>query len=89
MKFIELLRDHLDAFNQAYDGQITSSMRQAIFAMLNCRSNTERTSAAAALILLISRCHVVIAVALNASTTPRQSGSTNSKLNSCPWSITW
>ena len=44
MKFIELLRDHLDAFNQAYDGQLTSSMRQAIFAMLNCRSNTERTS---------------------------------------------
>ncbi|WP_144208292.1 IS91 family transposase [Shewanella donghaensis] len=44
MKFIELLRDHLDTFNQAYDGHITSSMRQAIFAMLNCRSNTERTS---------------------------------------------
>ncbi|WP_076543132.1 IS91 family transposase [Shewanella sp. UCD-KL21] len=44
MTFIELLRDHLDTFNQAYDGHITSSMRQAIFAMLNCRSNTERTS---------------------------------------------
>ncbi|MDO6642180.1 transposase zinc-binding domain-containing protein, partial [Shewanella sp. 5_MG-2023] len=44
MTFIELLRDHLDAFNQAYDGHITSSMRHAIFGMLNCRSNTERTS---------------------------------------------
>ncbi len=44
--FIELLRDHLDDFNQAYDGHIPPSMHQAIFAMLNCRSttNTERTS---------------------------------------------
>ena len=44
MKFIELLRDHLDAFNQAYDGHMSSSMRHAIFAMLSCRTNTERTS---------------------------------------------
>jgi hypothetical protein len=44
MKFIDILRDHLDAFNLAYDGKITPSMRQAINAMLSCRTNTERTS---------------------------------------------
>ncbi|PKG73011.1 IS91 family transposase [Shewanella sp. GutCb] len=44
MKFIDILRDHLDTFNQAFDQQITTSMRQAIFAMLSCRTNTERTS---------------------------------------------
>ncbi|CAM3244582.1 IS91-like element ISShvi3 family transposase [Shewanella violacea] len=44
MTFIDILRDHLDAFNQAYEQQITSSMQQAIHAMLSCRSNTERTS---------------------------------------------
>jgi hypothetical protein len=44
MKFIDILRDHLDAFNQAYDGQITASMRQAINAMLSCRTHTQRAS---------------------------------------------
>ena len=44
MKFIDILRDHLDEFNQAYQQQMTTPMRQAIFAMLSCRSNTERTS---------------------------------------------
>ncbi|WP_351079227.1 IS91 family transposase [Shewanella sp. CAL98-MNA-CIBAN-0140] len=44
MKFIDILRDHLDAFNRAYDGNITPSMRQAINAMLSCRSNTQRAS---------------------------------------------
>jgi hypothetical protein len=44
MKFIDILRDHLDAFNQAYDGQITASMRQAINAMLSCRTHTQRVS---------------------------------------------
>ncbi|MBL4915073.1 IS91 family transposase [Shewanella schlegeliana] len=44
MKFIDILRDHLDTFNQAYEQQITSSMRQAIYAMLSCRTNTERNS---------------------------------------------
>ncbi|MCL1068592.1 IS91 family transposase [Shewanella olleyana] len=44
MKVVELLRDHLDEFNGQYEQQLTSSMRQAIFAMLSCRNNTERTS---------------------------------------------
>jgi hypothetical protein len=44
MKFIDILRDHLDAFNQAYDGQITASMRQTINAMLSCRTHTQRAS---------------------------------------------
>lgn len=44
MKFIDILRDHLEEFNQAYEQQITPSIRQAIFAMLSCRTNTERTS---------------------------------------------
>jgi hypothetical protein len=44
MRFIDILRDHLDAFNLAYDGNITPSMRQAINALLSCRTNTERTS---------------------------------------------
>lgn len=44
MKFIDILRDHLDVFNQAYDGQITTSMRQAINAMLSCRAHTQRAS---------------------------------------------
>lgn len=44
MKFIDILRDHLDAFNQAYDGQITTSMRHAINAMLSCRVHTQRAS---------------------------------------------
>jgi hypothetical protein len=44
MKFIDILRDHLDEFNQHYQGYITTSMRQAINAMLNCRSNSQRTS---------------------------------------------
>ncbi|AZG33587.1 MULTISPECIES: IS91 family transposase [Shewanella] len=44
MTFIDILRDHLDAFNQAYDGQITPSMRQAINAMLSCRSHSQRAS---------------------------------------------
>lgn len=44
MTFIDILRDHLDEFNQAFDQQITTTMRQAIFAMLSCRTHTERTS---------------------------------------------
>jgi hypothetical protein len=44
MKFIDILRDHRDEFNQHYQGYITTAMRQAINAMLNCRSNTQRTS---------------------------------------------
>lgn len=44
MTFIDILRNHLDAFNQAYEKQMTNAMRQAINAMLSCRSNTERTS---------------------------------------------
>jgi hypothetical protein len=44
MKFIDILRDHLGTFNQAYEQQMTTAMRQAIFAMLSCRTNTERTS---------------------------------------------
>ena len=44
MTFIDILRDHLDAFNQAYEQQMTSAIRQAIYAMLSCRTNTERTS---------------------------------------------
>ncbi|PMG44494.1 transposase [Shewanella sp. 10N.286.52.B9] len=44
MKFINILRDHLDEFNQAYEQRITTTMRQAIFAMLTCRANTERVS---------------------------------------------
>ncbi|MCT8985959.1 IS91 family transposase [Shewanella phaeophyticola] len=44
MKFIDILRDHLDVFNQAYDGQITTSMRHAINAMLSCRAHTQRAS---------------------------------------------
>ncbi|MCZ4339891.1 IS91 family transposase [Shewanella colwelliana] len=44
MKFIDILRDHLDAFNQAYEQQITTTMRQAIYAMISCRTNTQRVS---------------------------------------------
>jgi hypothetical protein len=44
MKFIDILRQHLNAFNQTYDSQITPSMRQAINAMLSCRTNTQRAS---------------------------------------------
>ncbi|WP_350431371.1 IS91 family transposase [Shewanella sp. H8] len=44
MTFIDILRDHLDAFNQAYDGNITPPMRQAINAMLSCRSHSQRAS---------------------------------------------
>jgi hypothetical protein len=44
MTFIDILREHLDAFNQAYEQRITTTMRQAIFAMLSCRANTQRTS---------------------------------------------
>ncbi|WP_428847825.1 IS91 family transposase [Shewanella abyssi] len=44
MKFIDILRDHLDEFNAHYEQQITTTMRQAIFAMLSCRANTQRTS---------------------------------------------
>jgi hypothetical protein len=44
MTFIDILRQHLDTFNQAYDGQITASMRQAINAMLSCRAYSQRTS---------------------------------------------
>lgn len=44
MKFIDILREHLDEFNAHYEQQLSSSMRQAIFAMLSCRTNTERTS---------------------------------------------
>ncbi|MFT5788592.1 MAG: hypothetical protein ACI8SJ_000696, partial [Shewanella sp.] len=42
MTFIDILRDHLDEFNQAFNQQITTTMRQAIFAMLSCRANTQR-----------------------------------------------
>ncbi|WP_189062409.1 IS91 family transposase, partial [Shewanella hanedai] len=44
MTFIDILRDHLDEFNQVFDQQITTSIRQAIYAMLTCRTNTERAS---------------------------------------------
>ncbi|SQH75976.1 transposase (fragment) [Shewanella benthica] len=44
MKFIDILRDHLHEFNQRYERQITPSMRQAIQAMLSCRTNTQRIS---------------------------------------------
>jgi hypothetical protein len=44
MKFIDILRQHLNAFNQTYDSQITPSMRQAINAMLSCRTHTQRVS---------------------------------------------
>lgn len=44
MNFINILHDHLDEFNQLYEGQITATMRQAIHAMLSCRSNTQRVS---------------------------------------------
>jgi len=44
MKFIDILGDHLDEFNQAYERQITPSIRQAIQAMLSCRTNTQRVS---------------------------------------------
>lgn len=44
MIFIDILRDHLDEFNQAYEQQITTTMRQAIYAMLSCRTNTQRVS---------------------------------------------
>jgi hypothetical protein len=44
MKFIDILRQHLDAFNQTFDSQITPSMRQAINAMLSCRTHTQRVS---------------------------------------------
>jgi hypothetical protein len=44
MTFIDILRQHLNAFNQTFDSQITPSMRQAINAMLSCRTNTQRAS---------------------------------------------
>jgi hypothetical protein len=44
MKFIDILRQHLNAFNQTFDSQITPSMRQAINAMLSCRTNTQRSN---------------------------------------------
>lgn len=44
MTFIDILRHHLDEFNQAYQSQLTTTMRQAINAMLSCRTNTQRVS---------------------------------------------
>jgi len=44
MKFIDILRNHLDEFYLAYTQQMTTAMRQAIYAMLSCRTHTERTS---------------------------------------------
>ncbi|MBB1271176.1 IS91 family transposase [Shewanella sp. SR44-3] len=44
MRFIDILRDHLDEFNERYQGRITTTMRQAIHAMLSCRSNSQSTS---------------------------------------------
>jgi hypothetical protein len=92
MKFIDILRDHLDAFNQAYDGQITASMRQAINAMLSCRTHTQRASHWACqgvLRQLTFRCHVVIAVVRNVNTTPPRIGWLNSRLNYCLLITLW
>ena len=94
MTFIDILREHLDEFNQAYEQQMTSAIRQAIYAMLTCRTNTERASqwtcqVRAVLITPTSHSLVVIAAALNTRTTPRQIGLRNSNLSYCPSITTW
>lgn len=38
MNFIDILRRHLNEFNQTYDSQLTTDMRQAINAMQRCRT---------------------------------------------------
>ncbi|MCL1039920.1 IS91 family transposase [Shewanella submarina] len=44
MTFIDILRDHLETFNQRYGPRLTPEMHEAIHAMLCCRAQTERTS---------------------------------------------
>ena len=43
-RFIELLRQHHQAFEQHYGDRLSSDKRRAIFAMLSCKNSPQRTS---------------------------------------------